>query len=331
MNSLDEKNLINNSLKYGQTLCAYAFLHKHINTKNQHKLCCISDAKLNSDDFNSTEMHNIRQAMFDNEPIAGCQKCYNLESQKIVSPRQKSIIDFKNELIETDLSNNKYQPIWYDLRISNNCNLACQMCDAESSSTIAKQLGIDNAYLSFEQNIDINPNSKRIYLAGGEPFLIKKFEKILSAVKNENCEIIVNTNGTIISKNLIQQLIRFKNVCITVSIDGYETVNDKIRKGSNWNTIVKNIHKFQDLGFNLHANTVLQKDNLSSIFDLGVFLDKTNFSKWSINHIGGFPDLKINSISKDYYDQLMTLNLIKKNISNITLLKSLLVSGSSTV
>ena len=70
------------------------------------------------------------------------------------------------------------------------------MCDAKSSSSIAKRQGINRPFLTWEQGDDINHDSVRVYLAGGEPFLIKSFSDSLNKITNMDCEIVINTNCT---------------------------------------------------------------------------------------------------------------------------------------
>jgi organic radical activating enzyme len=49
-------------------------------------------------------------------------------------------------------------------------------------------------FFQHEPDIEINPDAKRIYLAGGEPFMIKSFSRLLETIDNKECEIVINTN-----------------------------------------------------------------------------------------------------------------------------------------
>lgn len=314
-------------LEFGQSFCVYPFLHLHIDTEKNLRLCCISkDAvQKNNLDFNSIEFDNIRKKLIENKKIKNCEKCYNLEKNKTISPRQKAIVEFKDQ-IEDIFNNNQFDPIWYDLRISNNCNLTCQMCNYKESSSIAKKLGYNNSHLSYEPDIDINPDVRRIYLAGGEPFLIKKFVKYLEQVKNINCEIVVNTNGTIVTNGLLNQLKRFKNVNITLSLDGYDSLNEKIRQGSNWIDIDRNIDIFLQNNFSIHVNTVVQKDNINHLLELNDYLESKNISKWSLSPINGCENLVVdkNHVDFEKIEILKTKKLISQNVSNVLFLNNIL-------
>ena len=128
--------------------------------------------------------------MLKNKVVTECAGCYKLENNKEISPRQKANREWKKHLnlldkaIHNHLNEKTIKPVWYDLRTSNLCNLECQMCDAKSSSSIAKRQGINRPFLTWDIDTNINPESVRVYLAGGEPFLIKSFSDRLNKITN---------------------------------------------------------------------------------------------------------------------------------------------------
>jgi sulfatase maturation enzyme AslB (radical SAM superfamily) len=317
-------------LKFNNPFCSYPFLHQHLDTRKQSKLCCFSETDMQSGfNFNSNEYKEVRDMMLNGDWSVHCQGCQSLEQRKLISPRQKALRDENTELlqhqVDKHLAGELLDPYQYDLRISNLCNLACIMCGPKSSSTIAKNLGIDNEFLSYEPDVYINPKANYMYLAGGEPFLIKKFSALLNKIENTNCKVVINTNGTIVTDHLMKALERFHNVNMTVSIDGYMDLNSKIRIGSNWEAIDKNLIIFKDAGFSLHINTVVQKDNINELFELGTFLETVPINKWTLSELTVPEELRyIQNINKERVERLMTLNLVKTNPETIYLLNSIL-------
>lgn len=321
-------------LAFGNRFCVYPFLHHHLTTSKEKTLCCGTDRAIEQDPgFNTQRYKEIRQAMLDNVDVDLCHRCYANEDLGKISMRQAGIKDMKphrsliQDQINKHLAGENLEPYWYDLRISNNCNLRCQMCGSLSSSSIAKEKGIENSYLSFEPDLEINPQSIKIYLAGGEPFLIKKFANILNAVTNLDCEIVVNTNGTVTNKSLINALSRFKNVNMTVSIDGYAALNSYIRRDSNWVDIDKNISKFQELGFSLHVNTVVQKDNINHLLELGKYLIDKGISNWSFIEVMDADHLtwdKVDDLDQDQIESLKNLPIVQNKIDSVNLLNSII-------
>ena len=321
----------------GQTFCPYLFLHYHLDTDKATKVCCHATSSINDRtiDFNSGVYNSLRKKVLNNEKLTSCNRCYEAEDNGFTSLRQRALDDVFSQhrgQILTDQVNefvagNKIMPLWYDLRISNNCNLSCIMCGPKYSSTWAKKKGEEDVHLLYESDVKISPNAYKIQLAGGEPFMIKKFAKMLSEIENTDCEIVVNTNATIVTKPLFEQLKRFKNVWIVVSVDGYGELNDRIREGSNWNTVVKNMKMFMDNGLNVLVNTVLQRDNVNHLYELGHFLESMGIDDWIISPLFFPNELKWETQENINYaglEKASQLNSVQRNENSLTLLQHIL-------
>jgi len=332
MNNLEKLKQYRES---GQTFCPYLFLHYHLDTDKATKLCCHATDSINGKtlDFDSSIYRTLREKNLNNEKLRYCNKCYTAEDQGYTSLRQRCIddvtdrVDLLFEQVAKHKNNEKLLPNWYDLRISNNCNLSCVMCGPQYSSTWAQELSKDNTHLGFEIDVEINPNTYKIQLAGGEPFMIKKFAAMLSKVDNTDCEIVVNTNATIVTKPLLEQLKRFRNVWIVLSIDGYGELNNSIRRGSDWNTIVKNIKMFMDNEFTVLVNTVLQRDNVSHLYELGMWMESIGIDDWIISPCFEPKNLTWQQQENILYENIektIKLYSVQRNENSLTLLQNVL-------
>ena len=323
----------------GQTFCPYLFLHYHLDTDKATKLCCHATDSINGQtiDFNDSVYQNLRTKVLNNEKLRYCNKCYEAEENGYTSLRQRCIDDvqqYSGELfdqIKKHQQQEKLKPLWYDLRVSNNCNLSCIMCGPHYSSTWAKEMGRENTHLLYEPDVEITPETYKIQLAGGEPFMIKKFARMLENITNTDCEIIVNTNATIVTKPLFDQLKRFKNVWIVLSIDGYGELNDRIRRGSDWNTVVKNTKMFIDNGFNVLVNTVLQRDNVNHLYELGCWLENIGIDDWIISPCFEPKNLDWKNQENIIYENVektAELYSVRRNENSLTLLQHILKEQS---
>ena len=332
MNNLEKLKQYRES---GQTFCPYLFLHYHLDTDKATKLCCHATDSINRKtlDFDSSIYRTLREKNLNNKELRYCNKCYTAEKDGYTSLRQRCIDDVTDhadllfEQINKHSKQEKLLPQWYDLRISNNCNLSCVMCGPQYSSTWARELDQDNTHLGYEVDVEINPNTYKIQLAGGEPFMIKKFAAMLSKVNNTDCEIVVNTNATIVTKPLLKQLKRFRNVWIVVSIDGYGELNNSIRRGSDWNTIVKNIKMFMDNGFTVLVNTVLQRDNVNHLYELGMWMESTGIDDWIISPCFEPKNLTWQQQENILYENIektIKLRSVQRNENSLTLLQNVL-------
>ena len=326
---LNSKNInLKESLRFGDSFCVLPFIHFHVDVDKKQKVCCLSDQEVNKDSLDT-----VRNEMLKGKFPDECTKCYQKEKQNLISGRQHAI---KNHLADEDkvlesiqeYINGKTPTILsYDLRYSNLCNLECQMCSPKFSSSIADKLGIENKFLKSELNIEINKNATDIYLAGGEPFLIKSFSHLLNNISNEECEIVINTNGTILTEHLMSALDKFKNVSFIISIDGHGTLNEKIRKNSVWNDIVKNLDilAVRFGGYSkFFINTVVQKDNINHLLELGKWIESLGITKWRLSLLDVPKEHSYTECDKiEISDELLKFPLINTRIENTLLLKKI--------
>lgn len=261
-------------LKFENSFCVLPFIHEHIDLNNERKVCCISN-----DTITKTRQKEIRQLMLDNKPVPECVKCLEQEKIKTFSERQ---LNNKNWLKKHHIDLDNPTTLSYDLRYSNLCNLRCQTCNAKSSSEWARFLGQEEIYKTIEPNdYEISNNAERIYLAGGEPFMIKSFSKMLTKLENKDCEIVINTNATILTEHMMNALNPFTNVCFVLSIDGTKDTIERIRTLCSWDMIQKNIQTLRNkLNPSFMVNTVVQKDNLDNIPELAEWIDNQKISIW---------------------------------------------------
>ena len=257
------------------SFCVLPFIHKHIDLNNEQKVCCASN-----DLIDERRLVEIRQSMMNNQPVPECVNCLKQEQSKTFSERQLITREWMRRY--PDINYNEPQELSYDLRYSNLCNLRCQTCDAKNSSEWARHLGQEDVYKTVEpESIELNPDAKRIYLAGGEPFMIKSFSRMLESMSNNDCEIVINTNATILTDHMLNALKPFTNVCFVLSIDGTGETIERIRTLCSWDMINTNIDVLRDkLDPNFMVNTVVQKDNVDNIPELAKWIDDQGIDIW---------------------------------------------------
>ena len=213
--------------------------------------------------------------------------CYEREETGEESPRQFESLEMAMNLRLTnaqDLKNIK-SPVVYDIRPSNKCNIMCRMCDKDHSHLIEeenKKIGFsirnDNWKLQAFPYDKINFDTvERIYWAGGEPTVMPEFYEFLrNSIKQNrtNFDLNIGTNGQKISERLLNLLKEFPRVTFSVSVDGYEKVNDYIRWLSNFDTIKANCHRMLNDGHVLSFQTVFSMYNATRIHEIYEFYDR---------------------------------------------------------
>jgi sulfatase maturation enzyme AslB (radical SAM superfamily) len=209
------------------------------------------------------------QGMLQNQDNHHCQDCYDYEQAGKVSPRQTF-----NKLFES-VAPLDSQPRVLIIKPGNVCNLACRMCNPETSSswyTDSYKLAVkrENATVNFYQHTkkfehirngfnkdNINfwndladwlPELVFLDIYGGEPLLSKELFDTLDRSPNpEKTSLQLHTNLTIYNEKYFEILSRYKQVNIGLSIDSHiATQLNYIRYPIDSNQILENLQKFKD-------------------------------------------------------------------------------------
>ncbi|GAB7014854.1 SynChlorMet cassette radical SAM/SPASM protein ScmF [Methanogenium cariaci] len=104
------------------------------------------------------------------------------------------------------------------------CNLACRHCWI---SPTYKNTGVATEYLPLDQFISIVEEAaplglQTVKLTGGEPLIHPQIDDILEYLKESDYRLIVETNGTLITKENAALIASCKNAFVSVSLDGID-------------------------------------------------------------------------------------------------------------
>jgi glutamate-1-semialdehyde 2,1-aminomutase len=130
----------------------------------------------------------------------------------------------------------------------------------------------------FDEILGQPENVEYIIFQGGEPFLVKEFDRILDLLiergvaTNVTFEIV--SNMTSLKDSTIAKLARLKKVLLEVSIDGIADVLEYIRYPAKWSEIQANIARVTTLpNLTLTFTTAVQIYNLHHIPDVLRYCD----------------------------------------------------------
>ena len=211
------------------SFCALPWIHVATRPNGDARLCCVTNAsgahtgdhtvglvkkedgepanfgkQLPLEAFNNDYMKSVRKTMLDGKIPASCTKCFEEESNGVVSKRlweayewDRDGLDFK-QLITDTAEDGTVPPVirYFDLRLGHTCNLKCVMCSPHDSSRwvedhkkivpltkstiVLKQIEwssetFDNYWYEkpelWEQIFEQIPNITQLYFAGGEPLM----------------------------------------------------------------------------------------------------------------------------------------------------------------
>jgi radical SAM protein with 4Fe4S-binding SPASM domain len=297
------------------------------------KNCVISNEKLGNiqDTPIADILHNqvnrqIKQDMQEGTRHKRCVNCYRSED---LQPAANNFNKISNRTWYMKVMGNHdlgvysdleyYQPQILDVRWRNTCNLACVYCGPDLSSKWAlelKNLNYTMNETAFTQTKDwiltnLN-NVHHVYLAGGEPLLIKENLELLKELYkvNPDAQLRINTNLTNINNEIFDMAMnKFKNTHWTVSLDSTGDSFEYIRYGSKWDQFVKNLTYLQEHADRFNFNMVWCILNAYSIFDAFDFLVDMGFSErgFIVQPLFSPEWLRVNHLHNNELDKLRTM------------------------
>lgn len=110
--------------------------------------------------------------------------------------------------------------------INNECNLNCKHCRVSEKN--------DNEKLSLKEAKSLLAECwyngiTMLNLSGGEPFLRDDIFEILDYAEKFE-DIVITTNGTLLNEEKCKKLSTYKNIKLSISLDGLEETHDKFRR-----------------------------------------------------------------------------------------------------
>jgi Fe-coproporphyrin III synthase len=150
------------------------------------------------------------------------------------------------------LGGQKTGPLSLEIKPTNRCNLNCIHCGAyiDFDKRQLKKSEIDKhnkkKELSTRRYIELIEEASKlgvvsICISGGEPLVRKDTSDIISKIKEKNIQGELNTNGTLLTKDISDELVQSSWDRIVISLDGpNKNINDYLRNYG-FDEIVKNV------------------------------------------------------------------------------------------
>ena len=135
-------------MKNNDTFCALPWMHVATTPGGSFRICCSSDNSNNkilkddgtpfkiykdsiSDVLKSKTYSDIKRQMLAGEKPATCSRCFKQEEAGVESSRQVYNSIWGNKV---NIEDENQKILYLDLRLGNQCNLKCRMCNPYSSN-----------------------------------------------------------------------------------------------------------------------------------------------------------------------------------------------------
>jgi len=263
------------SIANSKAFCMKPWVHLFVSQKGTVGPCCLAswEPEDTFGDVNKTPIDDIwngpgirkfRKNMLADKPDSRCWQCYDNEKNGLRSTRR--VVNFLyadhfDRITATKRDGtSSAPPIFWDIRISNLCNLRCRICGHHSSSSWYDDAKATDS-LSYESKIHRGPKDftglmdqldtaidglEEVYFAGGEPLIMPEhFELLSELVKRKKFDVKIRystnfSNVKFKEHDLLEIWKQFDDVFIHASLDGAEANGMLQRKGLDWDLAVRN-------------------------------------------------------------------------------------------
>jgi organic radical activating enzyme len=316
-----------------KTFCSMAWDHQFIDPTGRVKPCCRFAEKFRPEENNLKEktlsevfygdwMNDVRNKMLNGKQVSGCIRCYQEEAAGKRSLRER-YHDNKDLPIDelVNLENPKIR--WIELAISNDCNLACRMCDSryawkwfkEEQEIYGKTYNTVEKSKSDISNIyPFIDNLVHVKFTGGEPLMTKDqwvlVDKLLAERDCSKIFLNYSTNCTIMPKDIwVEKWSKFKQVEFALSFDSSnKKESEYIRWPARYETTESVTKRFLDLKKSHGFNVLLR----STISILNVWHMPESMEWWWINDGG----IRVMNPTHLTYPEILCVTVLPEHIKS---------------
>lgn len=332
------------------TFCVLPWIHFATRPNGDMRLCCSANASGAGNDhevglvkndsgqpanfgidtpmsaWNNDYMKNVRRTMIQEKVPSSCTKCFEEESNGVVSKRLWETltwhfddVDIPELLRQTEQDGSVPEKLKYlDLRLGHTCNIKCVMCSPHDSSrwlqdhsklmnklkdsNVTNQMQFDKKSFDnkwhekssfWDDMYEQIPNLKQVYFAGGEPLMIKEHKKFIEEILRQGYQdkilLRYNSNGLLVDEDLIEMWKHFKKVKFAISMDACYERDEYIRHPTDWQTVERNLHMLDNTPDNITTSlaTAIQMLNVKHLPDFMKWKVESGFKKLNFAQVPG--------------------------------------------
>ena len=163
------------------------------------------------------------------------------------------------------------------------CNLKCTGCWAAEYGHLLN--------LSFEDMDRVITQGKELgiylyMLTGGEP-LVRKKDVIRLCEKHNDCVFHAFTNGTLVDDEFCQEMQRVGNLSLSISLEGYEEVNDGRRGKGVYQKVMHAMDLLKTYGLIFGTSICYTRANIETVTSdkfLDMIIEKGCRYAWSVSY-----------------------------------------------
>lgn len=277
-----------------KTFCVNPWIALHYQFGQGYNPCCVYANTIPAANVleysQSSQLAELKQQLLNGTPAPDCRICWQEEAQGYSSKRQRDNVTYKtifNAKFNRNLELQTDQFVRYYVRLGNHCNLRCVTCnDFFSTGWISenkKFLGkaehqpimikpVDPIWQTLRDNA---AGIGKIEFVGGEPFMILEqqqadlFKYLVDSGHSKHITLMYNTNGTRMPEEQLEYWPYFKQIDISLSMDGIKDKFEYMRFPADWSVFYNNLQRYKTISkvrlLIVHTTSVLNVGHLPDI------------------------------------------------------------------
>lgn len=194
-------------------------------------------------------------------------------------------------------------PVSGTFELTPRCNLSCKMCyihaPARDAQAMSRELTVQQWLHLGRQAVDAG----MIYLllTGGEPTLRPDFPEIYAGLARMGVVLTVNTNGTVLTPQLLDLFRRHPPEKVNVTLYGMsrQTYGSLCGNADGFDLALRNIRTLKQAGVNVNLNTTFTRENLADMEKIVAFAKAESIPVRMATYL--FPPVRGGSGSEDVF------------------------------
>lgn len=173
-----------------------------------------------------------------------------------------------------DKDNEKWIP-FLSFPITQFCNFRCTYCGIGGEATASANRTITVSQVNKIVELASQKGVRKYRITGGEPFTHKNIGEILDIFNNLGAFTLVNTNGSLLTRN--EEILRKLNNNIKFAVSLDTLVPEKLPTISGVNVhkdVIEGIRLLKELGLLMRLNMVVTKYNYDEIYNMIAFCNE---------------------------------------------------------
>ena len=256
--------------------------------------------------------------------------------------------DYLSQIIKDEYKTRiiRETPLILTWDITNQCNLNCYFCSANSKNIHINTLNFEEQMKVCDQIIE--NKIPLVVIQGGEPFINKNLIKIIKKLTDNKVFTEVITNGTILPEVMKKDILELNKsfLRVKVSLDGSNPkINDEIRGHGSFYKSIDSVKWLVINNIYTRIQTVVTTQNIkdiTSIYDLACKLKVNSFGFTPVLKVGRGKNLKniptfeelirvaVDIKRKEVYEEGVPIHSIRLGyIQNIKEIDDLILSEKS--